>query len=144
MNFLNVSEAKIQVKENLCGSIDISSLDPPSIAIGELLFCDFSNPVDVKLNQVMQDEEVELGRKVAAPICQKALCQIRNFQQFKVSETIRKYSEVVGQLFHCLIPSIFGPFESESYLQDRREARRPDPFVTSSNIHESLGFSAFI
>ncbi|KAA0054135.1 hypothetical protein E6C27_scaffold131G00510 [Cucumis melo var. makuwa] len=54
-------------------------------------------PLDYWNNQTFEDEEVELARKVADPICRKLLCQIRKFQQFKVLETIGKYSEVVGQ-----------------------------------------------
>lgn len=78
LKFLNVSEAKIQVKENLCGFIpamieindekkgsiflnfgDISSITPPSKVGGDLFVCDFSNPVDGRLNQVLKDEEIE-------------------------------------------------------------------------------------
>ena len=79
LNFVNVSKAKIQVKENLCvfipatleindekrGNIflnfgDISSVNPPSKVRGDLFVYDFSNPVDaVRLNPVLKDERVE-------------------------------------------------------------------------------------
>ncbi|TYK16775.1 DNA/RNA polymerases superfamily protein [Cucumis melo var. makuwa] len=76
INFINVSEAKIQAKENLCGFIPatieisderegniflnfgvISLFNPPSKVLGDLFTHNFSNSLDiVRLSQVMKDE----------------------------------------------------------------------------------------
>lgn len=78
LNLLNCSEAKIQVKCNLCGFIlatieikdekrgniflsfgDIEIMEAPTKVHGDLFVKDFTNPIDiVKLNCVLQDEEI--------------------------------------------------------------------------------------
>ena len=83
LNLLNCSEAKIQVKKNLCGFMpstieikdgkqgniflnfgDIEIIDPLSKVKGALFTRDFTNHIDVvRLNQVMKDEGINSSFK---------------------------------------------------------------------------------